>query len=1618
MNSFKDLRKLTIDQIKSLLDERLSKNDSEQAGRLAQAYYQQASPADLTQISMDDYYGALLCLWQFIQLRQPNQTLVHIYNPEPEEHHWHSTHSVIEIMVEDMPFLLASILMELDRQEIQVHNLVHPVIKVQRDDSGQLVSVGKTKGHKPEALMRIEVDRQPGALELEKVTIGLLRVIEDVKRVVTDWEKMEQRLKEATQWCRTNPMPVCDEELAETLAFLDWIKRDNFLFIGFRYYQLGQSDNGHKIYLRNESGLGTFRDEEGSCASQNGSSQNGSSKNSSAKNSSFKQELSPYLAARMQEPDILVITKSTIRSTIQRPAHLDYLGIKKFDPSGNIVGEWRFFGLFSSAAYHEPLNQVPVIRKKVALLLEQADCPANSHRGKALRHIIHAYPRDEMLQASYEQLRDSILGILECQERRRLRVFLRPDTYDRFVTILIYVPRDHFNTELRLKMHQILLDELGGNSIDFNVQLSENPLAQLQFTVHCHNANELDVDIVSLENTIIESMLTWQDHLQQALMEAFGEAVGSRLARRYSKAFPAAYREEVHPRQAVADIERLEKLGDENPVSTSLYRPVSDYNLWHFRVIGQGELLALSDVLPILEKMGVRVHSARPYAVSPHSANNAWVLDFSMAPHNNQNLDDQWQREQFRQIFVRTWQGIMESDGFNALVVSSALAWQQVVLLRALAKYLLQLQVPFSQNYMQRVLNSNPAVVREMVSLFEIRFRPDYEGDRQKASQSCVDKVNNLLEDVANLDEDRILQHFLSVILAMQRTNAFQKNDSGELKSYLSFKLKPEDIPAAPLPRPMFEIFVYSPTVEGVHMRGGKIARGGLRWSDRREDFRTEILGLVKAQIVKNAIIVPHGAKGGFIPKKLPQNGTREEILAEGISSYKTFISGLLDITDNLKNNEIIPPVNVIRHDEDDPYLVVAADKGTATFSDLANEVSAQYDFWLGDAFASGGSQGYDHKKMGITARGAWESVKRLFKEKGVNTRQEDFTVIGIGDMSGDVFGNGMLLSGHIRLVAAFNHMHIFIDPDPDAQSSYDERQRLFNMPRSSWEDYDKKLISKGGGIYSRQAKKIRLSTEAKKALGADKASMPPSELIQIILNAPVDLLWNGGIGTYVKAASETHGDVGDRTNDSVRINAEELRAKVVGEGGNLGLTQKARIEFARKGGLINTDAVDNSGGVDSSDHEVNIKILLNQVVAAGDMTTKQRNTLLANMTDEVASLVLRHNYLQSLRLSLSTHERVSLLNDHRFLIRMLEQEGRLNRELECLPSDIELKDRLKAGEGLSRPEISVLLSHTKLKLFEQLVAAEVDKDEYLAQSLQDYFPTPLQKQFAELIKKHPLKTEILATHLTNHVGNRMGATFIEYLQQETRSSELDCVTAFIATREIFSIQKIWDQIEILGHQPEDEIQRKELLRVQQHIEKACVWLLRNHGDPLNIQQLVDTYKPGVDVVAQQLEELLGEKDQQWLQSRVISLQEAGMPEELAKACAGIRYLYYALFMVGIARTHQQEVKDIAGIYFSLEDRLLLPWLRARVRQLPAGDLWQRKARSSLRDQLDRSLTDNCAGIIASAEGIAEDKLCQWLLDNESSIDRWETIVTDIQAANEQNLAMLSVAVQELSLMA
>ncbi|MEH6471610.1 MAG: NAD-glutamate dehydrogenase domain-containing protein, partial [Halopseudomonas sp.] len=1046
MNRPTKIKHPEISNVHELVAKRLPKTRVEDARRLASQYFERGIARDIARQATEDLYGSLLCLWDLIQKRPAKQTLVRAYNPTPEDHRWHSTHSILEILVDDMPFLVASISLALGGVGITMHQVTHPVIRVERDKQGKLKKIlnpGETSDKElAEAMMRIEIDHQPDNEALNTVIALTAKAIEQVRQAVEDWQPMVKQLQHAIKWSSTTAKHSDPDASKEALSFLNWLLDDHFVLLGYRYYSLECDQEQHSLHYTDGSGLGIFR---------------------TIPEAQQQIPLEGYLGQLALTPNLLVLTKSTTRSPIQRPSYLDRIGVKKIDAKGKVVGEWRFYGLYASAAYHVPITEVPLLRRKVSRLFERANLPTDSHTGKNLRHLISTFPRDEMLQAEYHQLEQTLLGMLECEERRQLRLFLRPDIYDRYISAQILVPRDRYDTKLRLKMQQILLEAFDGHSSEFNVRLTEHALAQIQITVHCHNAHDKSLDVEALEARMTEAMASWQDQLHTALSEKLGEAEANRLQRNFATALPVAYCDDFSPRRAVTDLQRLAAL-EQGQLSTYLYRPLEEYDSLHFKVLGAGDSLALSDVLPILEHMGVRVLNARPYRIGGSNGSEFWVLDFRLSVSGSFDPEDNHLKQQFQETFIHTYHGEIENDGFNELVIAAGLSWRQVMLLRAVCKYLLQLAIPFSQQYMEQTLCHNPHISRNLVKLFETRFDPDMRHDRDDRCQMLISTMEEALEAVENLDQDRILRHYLSVVLAMLRTNFYQFDSDGITpKGYVSFKLDTDSIPAAPLPRPKFEIFVYSPWVEGVHLRGGKVARGGLRWSDRREDFRTEVLGLVKAQMVKNAVIVPVGAKGGFVPKQLP-NDSREAMMAEGIRCYQTFIRALLDISDNRQSGQIIPPENVVRYDDDDPYLVVAADKGTASFSDIANGISLEYGFWLGDAFASGGANGYDHKKMGITARGAWESVKRLFLERGIDCQSQPFTAVGIGDMGGDVFGNGMLLSQQTKLVAAFNHLHIFIDPDPDPAASWAERKRLFDLPRSSWEDYNAQLISKGGG--------------------------------------------------------------------------------------------------------------------------------------------------------------------------------------------------------------------------------------------------------------------------------------------------------------------------------------------------------------------------------------------------------------------------------------------------------------------------------------------------------------------------------------------------------------------------
>ena len=1596
MRTLMDKKNTAINSVCELIHKRQKPTNSSTMQQLAQRYYAESIPGELLQFDTDNLYGAIISLWDCAKIRLAGDVNIRVYNPNHEDHQWYTSHTVIDITCDDKAFLVSSITNALVRLGHTIHITTHPVVAIERNAKGQAVDIapftGKGNTANLEAVMRFEIDQQSDSEAIDKIHDTLLEIIGDVGLVVDDWQPMRSKLVSIIDTLEGQELPINADDLAENIAFLRWVANNHFTFIGYRSYGLTKNPDSGLCELTPivDTGLGSFRDH--NCNPQ----------------SLLPSTLSQHQSDLALRPDLLVITKSTSRSTVHRPVNFDYLGLKQFDDQGNVVGEDRFFGLYSSAAYTARIDEIPLLRRKAQDLRDRIELLPNSHKGKALQHILNHYPRDEMLQASVAELYPIIRGVIETQERYNLRLFLRLDTYGRFATALVYVPRERFNTQLRMKMQSILMQEFKGTSVDFNVMFSEQPLARVQLTVHGRDIHSTLFDSDDIEQQMRDAMLAWSDHLHHALTSKRGEAKGNELFKQYGQAFPLAYQENFSAQVAVMDLMRLQKIDINKPLSTYLYRSLNqDDQSLSFKVFGHGRAKALSDVLPILERMGVKVINAHPYTIKSSTGSDQWIIDFVIHIDQQVNLDGANVKERFQEAFSQIYVGRVANDRFNSLVLAANLTWQQVILVRAISSYLHQIQVPFSQTYMQSTLMRNATITHTLVRLFEARFDPQNQKNQGDITK-LKDDIGLALEQVSNLDEDRIVKYFLATIMAMLRTNYYQTDASGNHHLYLSYKLDPSQIPGVPLPLPKYEIFVYSTWVEGVHLRGGKVARGGLRWSDRKEDYRTEVLGLVKAQMVKNAVIVPLGAKGGFVCKQLPQTQDREVLMAEVIRSYSTFIQALLDVTDNIVDKQVVAPTQVVRYDDDDPYLVVAADKGTATFSDLANSISEKNGFWLGDAFASGGQNGYDHKKMGITARGAWESVKRLFAEQGRDCQTQDFTVVGVGDMAGDVFGNGMLLSEHICLQAAFNHMHIFIDPTPNAAQSFVERKRLFNMPRSSWSDYDAKLISKGGGIFERSAKSIKLTAQMQTMLNTDAKQMAPSELMHALLKMPVDLFWNGGIGTYVKASSESHSDIGDPANDNLRVNGNQLGAKVVGEGGNLGFSQHGRIEFAQAGGYINTDAIDNSAGVDSSDHEVNIKILLSQLVDAGDMTVKQRNTLLASMTDEVGGLVLSHNYHQSLVLSIAQSQACERLSDHKRLIHSLEKQGRLNRALEGLPDDADMDERARVQDGLTRPEIAVLLAYSKMRLFDELMAADIGKDDYLARSLEDYFPKVLSQKYAKAIGTHQLRSEIIATHVTNQIGNRMGSTFCNYLQEEMGAEAGDMVRAFTAACDIIDAQSLWTELDRVTLMLDYSVSMALHKTIQNLLEDLTLWLLgHHHGE--SIQAMVDQYQQPMGDYSQQLPTLLPSATFERLQAQAIQLTERGLKADISQRLSQLEFLYHGLDVAQVAGQCGTQVNTAAQTWFGLYEQFQGDWLNQAIASLPSQDPWQRKARASLKHEFEASLAQLTQAVMSSDTDTA------WQDRNQDLVARCLSLFSELQSISNINLAMLSVAVREIA---
>ncbi|KTD30409.1 MULTISPECIES: NAD-glutamate dehydrogenase [Legionella] len=1603
---FEEGKGLIIDAVIEKLQQKMSGGQAPFCIEFVRQFYGTVALEDLREWDTDDLYGAAINFWSLIQHRAPNETKIRIYNPDYERHGWQTTHTVVEIITDDMPFLVDSLRMVINRLGLVSHLIMHMGnLRVRRGKDNEIIDVLPRNGESNdkdvivEAAIFIEIDRQTDASVLEDLHRNFERVLDDNRAVVSDWMLMREKVRAAIAELETVSSVLEPNEASETIAFLKWIEDHHFTFLGMREYELIRKGQETILQPLPETGLGVLRQ---------------SMSKSSARSISA---MTPEARELTLSNRALVMSKTNTEATVHRRAYTDYIGIKRFNKKGQVIGELRIIGLYTSAAYNTSPRHIPFLRHKVAQIMKNSNLNPRGHAGKVLLNILETLPRDDLIQASEDELLEIAMGIFYMQERRRIRLFARTDVYRRFVSCLVYVPKDRWNTELRLAMEKILKESFNSQEVNFSTWFSESVLARIHFIIRTNPHDETQWDFKEIEQKLIDIGRTWTDDFQHYLFDTFGEEKANRLYARYKGAFPVEYTANFPPRTAVADIKHVETLSNSDPLVMNFYKPLDEpEENFRLKIYQHDTTIALSEVLPILERLGMKAISERPYVLKFEDNKQTWINDFALQYTHKNDFDIDQIKDLFQNAFASVWFGQAENDGFNQLILAASLDWRQVSVLRTYAKYFKQIGFTFSQEYIETALSNNAHIASKLVRLFDIRFNPTIKANRDVDFTSLVNEIFVDLDEVANLDEDKIIRQYVQAISSTIRTNYYQVDKHGEPKNYISIKLSSKDIPGVPKPYPMFEIFVYSPKFEAVHLRRGKVARGGLRWSDRKEDFRTEILGLMKAQQVKNAVIVPSGAKGGFVPKHLPVNGTREEILAEGISCYQLFIRGLLDITDNLKNGGIVKPESVVCYDEDDPYLVVAADKGTATFSDIANAISAEYSFWLGDAFASGGSVGYDHKKMGITAKGAWESVKRHFYEMGRDPQTSDFTVVGIGDMAGDVFGNGMLLSRHIKLLAAFNHVHIFIDPDPDPEISYQERERLFNLPRSNWSDYDKKLISKGGGVFNRNAKSISVSKEMKDVFGIKQSAIEPNELIRVILKAKVDLLWSAGIGTFVKAQAESHIDVGDRTNDAIRINGKQLRCKVVGEGGNLGLTQLARVEYALNGGLIFTDFIDNSAGVNCSDKEVNIKILLNSIVAAGDLTEKQRNELLGEMTDEVAKLVLRDNFSQPRAISVAAAQAPRLIELHARYINELERTGKLDRSLEFLPDEKALMERKLLGKGLSRPSLSVLLCYSKTILKEEILNSNVPEDPFFKEILANSFPTPLAERYEKQMQKHPLKREIIATRLSNIIINEMGFTFIYRQQDETGAPISAIVRAYMIARAVLGLETIWKDIDALGTTITAEKQVELTMLYLRLLRRVTRWFLRSQRMQLDITKAVKLYSPGMRELKKALPEKFSGGNLSQYEHHYNQYLELGIPPHLAHELTITRALFSAMDIIEVSHQVNLEVGKVAEVYFDIGELLDITWIRSQVIAHPTENHWESLSREALRDDLDWQQRQLTAGIIRFDEKRKDFKKAfeGWSEKHAALIDRWREILSDLRSSSTLNYTMFFVAIREL----
>ena len=1588
-------------------------------------YFSGLSIDDLSVRKEKDLCAAALHHFKTAKKRLPGQALINAFNPDPKKNGWKSERSIIQIVTGDKPFLLDSITAELNRCSVGIHLAIHPVVFVKRSHKGELEQITFDKNVNndnfvAESLIHIEISKLPKE-GLDEIKTNLASVLGEISLAVSDWKNMRGQLGTLVDELEALRSKLPEETANEAKDFLRWLHNDNFTFLGFREYEFLGNGSSAKVKINESVALGILRDHERVAFNE-------------IRN---LHKMPPQVRKFIKGGDILTVNKTNSLSRVHRSVQMDSIGIKKYDVNGRVVGQRLFVGLFTAGVYSNSAREVPLLKNKIERVFASADLMPLSHDGKALLNILETYPRDELFQISDERLLEISLGVLRLQDRQKVALFIRFDDFERFASCLVYVPRDRYSTDLRLRIQHILEVALGGEVTAHYAQLGEQALARLHVVIKTTPGKIPTYDECKIEAELREESRTWGDKIIDALIEKFGEEKGARLGTIYSGAFDAGYRQRFSPTTSISDIEMVERALSTGNIALNLESAESkissandgnnDVKL-RFKVYHPASPVTLSGILPMLEDFGLNVIEEVPHRIHPKDANSYISMhDFGLSTKNKMGPVAKDTSNKFHSAFEKVWLGEMESDRLNALVLFAGLEWREITILRTFVKYLRQTRISFSEDYMAETLVENARITKGIVEMFKARFElpvgKKITADMVKKAQAKYTRIKksitNMLDDVESADQDRILRRFMNLVDASLRTNFYQNAGDGKEKSYLSIKFSSHLIEELPLPRPMFEIFVYSPDVEGIHLRFGKVARGGLRWSDRREDFRTEVLGLVKAQQVKNSVIVPVGSKGGFVVKR-PPSGGRDEFLAHGIECYKTFIRGLLDLTDNFApSGRVVPPSDVMRHDDDDPYLVVAADKGTATFSDIANSVSLEYGFWLGDAFASGGSVGYDHKKMGITARGGWESVKRHFREMDIDTQSQDFTVTGVGDMSGDVFGNGMLLSPHIRLVAAFNHMHIFVDPNPDSKKTFAERKRLFSLARSGWNDYNPKLISRGGGVFERKSKWINLSPEMQKMFSSTAERVTPNELMGMILTHDTDLMWFGGIGTYIKSSHESNVDAGDRGNDAIRIDARNVRARVIGEGANLGITQRGRIECALNGIRLNTDSVDNSAGVDCSDHEVNIKILLDQLVAAKKLTEQGRNKLLEKMTDEVGQLVLRDNYLQTQAMSVIQSRGISLVDHQIRLMRSLEKTGRLNRTVEFLPDDETLMERASAGHGLTRPEISVLLSYSKIWLYDELLASRLPDSEYLKSDLINYFPAPLRIKYSDAISSHRLHREIAATCVTNSIVNRVGGTFVTQLQEKTGMRPFEIASAYIIVREIFSVRDLWQQIEALDNKVPAQTQIAMLQDINALLGRTTAWALRNL-DLGSIGTQVKLLSNDMKTLAKGMEATIPSFYRDDLNKRAQRYIDEGVPKAIANSVAGMVNLASGPDIVRLVQSHKLPVHKVGRLYFEVGARFRLGRLRGACEGLESQSHWQKLAVGALIDDLFQLQAQITSNVLTASKGELDPKkaIPAWTKAHQSAVERADQLLGELRNSDINDISMIAVATQSLRALA